>query len=391
MKTAFIRGAFLNPFELQLYQPLLSRHDVKAIGATWQFYPSIDYWPGAHLRLPVSGGWLGRQNSRAGALWNKALSASIGSSYCLRGLVQATQESDLLHSAESFFTMTYQALQIKRKRGIPLVVTVSENIPYSGETHPVRKHRKRQVLNEADAFIAITPKTRDMLLHEGVPEARIRMIPMSISLERFSPGPKDQNRMRSLRLEENDFVVLFIGRFIPEKGIEELLHIIPQIQKEAPDVRWRFCFIGEGPLKGKLLKAEKENPELVRLHPFVSYEEIADFHRLADLFVLLSKPGPKISEQFGFVLVEAMACGVPVMTTSCGSIPEVVGTAGHQLPSLQARNLIETFTYLARQPNARKTLSLLGKERVAQLYDAKKNAHRVEALYAEVLSSKKRS
>src|SRR4051812_14796543 len=101
MKIAYVRGAFLNPFELQLYEPLAQRHDFTAIGATWQFYPyPIDLPRGriekAHLWGPP---W-----------FNRALSWTVGSSYGLCGLNRLVGKTDILHPAESFFTMTYQCL-----------------------------------------------------------------------------------------------------------------------------------------------------------------------------------------------------------------------------------------------------------------------------------------
>src|SRR5262249_37560789 len=152
-------------------------------GADCQLYRYPFDFPGVEIRrAPL---WAGRSPSPTGI--NRWLSWTVGQSYGLRHLDELVGKTDVLHAAETFFTMTYQSFQIKRKTGCRLVVTVSENIPPSGDQHPIRKARKRAVIREADLFIAITPTTRAMLIEEGIDEKRIAIVPNSISTRQFEP------------------------------------------------------------------------------------------------------------------------------------------------------------------------------------------------------------
>ncbi len=385
MNITLVRGAFLNPFEMQLYSPLRERHRVTAIGADWQFYPGRFEWPGTLQKPRLWGSALARFHKRAPVLWNRSLSWTMGRSYGLYELAHAIGRPDILHAAESFFTMTYQCLEVKRRLGCPLVVTVSENLPHSGETHPIRRARKRAVLKEADLFLAITETTRQMLLAEGVPAQRIAVIPNSISTEVFAPGPKDPELMSRLQLTSQDLVVLFVGRFVREKGVEEILSAIPGILRRYTSQPIRFCFVGEGPLEGRLRQAAALNPEVIRIHPFVPYGEISRFHRLADIFIMPSKPGPKINEQFGFVLAESMSTAKPVITTRCGSIPDVVGDAAVLIPSGDALALEGALGKLIESAPDRVRLGEKARERVQAHFDAQQNARRVESLYQRLL------
>jgi len=266
-----------------------------------------------------------------------------------------------------------------------LVVTVSENLPHSGETHPLRRFRKQAVLREADLFLAITETTRVMLLEEGVPEKRIAIIPNSIATDRFVPGPKDPALLARLRLTTDDFTVLFIGRFVREKGLDEILAAIPGILERHPNRSIRFCFLGEGPLDGRLRRALSRWPVIIRIHPFVPYSEIPSFHRLADIFIMPSKQGPKINEQFGFVLAESMATAKAVITTRCGSIPDVVGGAAVLIPPADAPALEKALGELIASAPDRLRLGEMAKERVQAHFDAKRNAGRLELLYQRLL------
>jgi starch synthase len=386
MKIALVRGAFLSPFELQLYFLLTERHTLTAIGADWRLYPyAIDFPSGQIREAKMWGSGSRILYSRAPILVNRTLSWTLGQSYGLYDLHRIVGRPDILHSAESFFTMTYQCLQIKRRTGCRLVVTVSENIAGSGETHPVRRRRKEAVLQEVDMFVAITETTRNMLREEGVAEDRITIIPNSVNTQRFTPQPKDPELLKRLALKGDETVILFIGRFVREKGLEEILSAVPGVLSSHLNLPIRFCFVGEGPLGNLLRRAQRAWPETIRIHPFVSYDEIPAFHRLADIFVMPSKPGHKINEQFGYVLAESMATAKPVITTRCGSIPDVVGEAAVMIPPADTGSLERAIIDLLDSPPKRTQLGEKARERIKIHFDAEKNAHQLELLYERLI------
>jgi glycosyltransferase involved in cell wall biosynthesis len=388
MKIAVVRGVHLNPFELQLFAPLSRRHAVLAVGATWQFYPFPIRVPSVSVKsAALSGRWLAVFGSDWPWHYHRIQSRLFGRSFGLEDLESLVDTPDILHAAETYHTMTYQCLEIKRRRGCRLVVTVSENLPGRGESHPVRRRRKAEVLREADLFIAITPKTQQLLQSEGVPAERISLLPMSVDTDRFSAGPPDLDLNARLAFAPEDRLLLFIGRFAAEKGIDDLLRSIPAISNLMRRDRWRLLFVGGGPLLEHIRQARMRYPDLIRIHRFMPYEDIPALHRRADLLVLPSRATPTVAEQFGFVLVESMASGKAVLTTRVGSVPEVVADGARLVASNSPAALSQALEQLMRAPAERERLGRQGRDRVLQAFDAEKNAARLEALYTTLLSS----
>jgi len=382
MNISVVRGAFLNPFECQLYAPLTRTHNLTLVGADWQFYRHPTIYPSTQvMHANLWGAGLSKLYRTAPVHANRLMSWSTGRSFGFYDLERCTEGADILHSAETFFTMTHQCVALKRMRRCPLVVTVSENLPHMGELHPVRRHRKKDAIQAADQFIAITETSRRTLIIDGVPEEKITVIPWSLDLGRFRPAPKDPELLARLQIQADDCVVLFIGRLVVEKGIRDILHCAPQVAARAKNNRLRFLFVGEGPLKADILAAQRLYPDLIRLHSFVPYDQLPAFHNLADLFLLPSRTGRKIAEQFGFVLIESMACGKPIITTPIGSIRDVVGDAALLTALDDPKALTDAILQLVESPSERASLSSKALTRAAKHFDAEVNARYLESIY----------
>jgi len=106
---------------------------------------------------------------------------------------------------------------------------------------------------------------------------------------------------------------------------------------------------------------------------FVSYDEMPQVYRMADIFVLPSYPTMTWQEQFGMVLIEALASGKPVISTMSGGIPEVLGDAGILIPSGDYFQLAENILRLMKDDNLRDALGKKALKIAEELYDAKKN------------------
>jgi glycosyltransferase involved in cell wall biosynthesis len=120
-------------------------------------------------------------------------------------------------------------------------------------------------------------------------------------------------------------VVGFVGRFVEEKGIRDLVAAGDLAVRRVPGLS--VALLGDGPLRGEVEAAARARPWLT-IHPRRDQRGVASFMRALDGFVLPSRSTPRWEEQFGLVLSEAMACGLPVIGSSSGAIPEVVGDAG---------------------------------------------------------------
>ena len=154
----------------------------------------------------------------------------------------------------------------------------------------------------------------------GAEPHRIRAIPNGCDASLFHPGDRSAAR-RALGMAEDAEVVLYVGRLVAEKGLRELLQASRRLSTERP--RARVVLVGEGPLRGELDAALAADPSLpLQLAGAQAPADVARWMVAADVVTL-----PSYSEGHPNVLVEALACGRPVVATPVGGIPEVVDAA----------------------------------------------------------------
>jgi glycosyltransferase involved in cell wall biosynthesis len=198
-----------------------------------------------------------------------------------------------------------------------------ENIPFLNEEKFMERHIKKIVRENADLFLAASEGARQTLLQEGVPDQKIRRISNSIDTDHFKPGPRDTRLAFSLGIPPKAFTLIYVGRLARSKGVFSLLEAFRQMSRM--DSRVHLLLVGKdeegfgGWVKSSGLESR------VHFAGWVSYKEMPRYYRLADLMVLPSLTRKRWMEQFGYVLAEAMACGVPVAGSDSGAIPEVIG------------------------------------------------------------------
>ena len=386
-KVAIVRGPWLNPFEMQTYEALKTRYDIKAFASVRHYFDTSGIAiPIEYLHQPLD---VGMGIRKWQGLCDRVARRFVGSEERLLGLEKRLALYDIAHAVETYHYFTLQAIRAKQRFGVRVVVTVWENIPFQNEMDPRRANIKAQVRDEADLFLAITQQARQALCMEGVKESRIRVIGAGIDTTRFSPGMPDSNLKKRYGVDENDHVVLFIGSLLWSKGVLDLV-IAAKLIVDDPElckVPVRFLLVGQGPeerrLKSLIRKLSLEKKVL--LVGSVPYRDIPDMHRLADIFVLPSIPTPVWQEQFGMVLIESMATGKAIVATHCGAIPEVVANAGIIVPPADAASLAASIKRLLLIPKEREKLGDIARQRAVSLFDYKKVANRIADAYSEVI------
>ena len=128
---------------------------------------------------------------------------------------------------------------------------------------------------------------------------------------------------KRLGVPRNTYLVLYVGRLSKSKGIYTLLETALRFRDHQVNIH--FLLVGRDEEGVGEWVAQKGLSDRVRLAGMVPYGEMAKYYRLADILVLPSLKEKRQQEQFGYVLAEAMACGLPVLGSDCGAIPEVIG------------------------------------------------------------------
>lgn len=219
----------------------------------------------------------------------------------------------------------YGAMRAARRAGVPLVAGARgsdlrvRDAASRALTRPVVRHARRLLVVSEDLG-------RVAAQGYGADPARIRVLPNGCDASLFHPQPRAAARA-ALGIAPDARLVAYVGRLVPEKGLRELLDACARLSASEPSLQ--LALIGDGPMRGELAQRLDALPALrARLPGAQSPAEVARWMAAADLVTL-----PSWSEGHPNVLVEALACGRPVVATPVGGIPEVVdATTGVLVP-----------------------------------------------------------
>lgn len=282
----------------------------------------------------------------------------------------------------------YTLANLKKEKRYKLIVSYAENIPYRQVFDEKTNYIKHTTYEMIDHFIPWCDTIKKALLLEGVPEEKITTVYTGIDLNLFKPEQKDNKILKDLGVDEENFIISYIGKLTSLKGVQSLVYAAKALLQNGYE---KFCFLitGRGAQLENLKKimSEAKVEKNFRFTGFLPYEQISKIYNIADVFVLPSYPTMTCQEQFGMVLVEAMACGTPVISTTSGSIPEVVGDAGILVPPGNFFQLASEIATLMDNRDLALALGQKGRERAETFFDAKKNAVELYNVYKKVLNA----
>ena len=287
------------------------------------------------------------------------------------GLRNALAGANIVHSQDLVFWYSAQAGKLKRDLAYKLVLTVWETLPTLDAYRNFRTRPYRHsLLQETDLFLCTTERAKTALELEGAPLDRIVVSPPGVDLELFQAHRDERRRDHHL--------IVSAGRLVWEKGHQDVLRALALLRR--PDVR--ALLIGSGPEEKRLKRyaAELGVARQVEFRHEVPYAEMPAVYAQASCLVLASLPTWFSDEQFGMVLVEAMAAGLSIVASTTGAIPEVLCGHGNLFAPGDWIGLARALEEgpLARPPAQRvshdpellrRYSSVAAAERLAQAYD----------------------
>ena len=174
-----------------------------------------------------------------------------------------------------------------------------------------------------------------------------------------------------------------MGRLVEEKGVQVLLQAVEGLAGE-----WRLRILGSGPKQSQLeaLARQLDIAERVSFESPIPSAQMPAFYHQLDTLVLPSLTRPHWKEQFGRVLIEAMACGVPVVGSRSGEIPHVIGQTGLTFTEGDVQKLRGSLSQLMDDPALYADLSKRGRERVLAHYTQTRIATETHEVYRQLLN-----
>ena len=207
---------------------------------------------------------------------------------------------------------------------------------------------------------------------------------MSVDADNFKKADAGQLRGSFFNGESNIFLIGYVGRIVKEKGIDLLLAALKILPGDC-----RVLILGRGEYKPELIKiCLKDGLESkVRFIEGVVNSDMPKYLNCLDTLVLPSLTTGNWKEQFGRVLIEAMACEVPVVGSDSGEIPEVIGDAGLVFKEGDSRDLSTALAKLHENKELRRSLGASGRQRVLKNYEKKLIMAKTVSFYRKLFNN----
>ncbi|XXF79111.1 glycosyltransferase family 4 protein [Myxococcaceae bacterium GXIMD 01537] len=271
---------------------------------------------------------------------------------------------DLVHLWEEPFVAAGFETALLTPSRTPLVFSTFQNLPK--RYPPPFAQMERYVVDKARGWIAFGQTVKDCLGDRpGYRDTPSTLIPPGVDVEVFRPDrDAGTDELRKLGWERKGApVVGYLGRFVPEKGLELLAAALERLRTP-----WRALFVGGGPMEPWLREFAARRPEQVRVLTGVSHDRVPRVLNAMDLMCAPSQTTPRWREQFGRMLVEAFACGVPVVASDSGEIPHTVGDAGIIVPESDESAWVRELEALLESPQRRTELTERGRARALDTF-----------------------
>jgi glycosyltransferase involved in cell wall biosynthesis len=280
---------------------------------------------------------------------------------------------DLVHIDEEPYNLaTAHALWLARRAGAKSLFFSWQNLL---RRYPLPfRMVERYVLGNVDYAIVGNQESRNVWRTKGY-QGRVAVIPQfGVDPEIYVPGARPSGR---------GFVIGYVGRLVEQKGVDLLLEALSGLEGT-----WRAYVLGSGP-EGEALRSQAQALGLANRISFdeqiPSAQMPAYYHQL-DALVVPSRTRPNWKEQFGRVIVEAMACGVPVIGSDSGEIPHVIGYAGLVFPEDRADVLRAHLARLLADPSLQADFARRGRERVLARFTQAQVAAQTYQVYQALLA-----
>lgn len=287
-------------------------------------------------------------------------------------LLRLVRDTQLIHAHWSLSAGIGLLGKSLHRSSLPVIVTVHGSDIFQVTKYPLGAMFTHLILQRCDRVIAVSRALAEKVIGLGVSQQKILVISNGVDVARFKPLP----------LRDRQNLILYVGSLIERKGVKFLLAAMPDVVAACPD--YRLLIVGEGP-QYPMLKQMAESLNIadkVAFLGFQSQDQVRTLMQQAKLLVL-----PSTEEAQGVVLLEALACGTPVVASKVGGIPEVVTPeVGVLVPCADTAAISGAILSVLSNRERWLNLSYQARLRAENMYSWKALAKRTISVYKEVLN-----
>ena len=291
----------------------------------------------------------------------------------LTTLLKKAKEFDLIHAHSHLFFSTNLTVFIKRLTKIPLIVT---NHGLISQTVPMNLQRiylptvAKWTLQYSDAVICYTPEMVKEMGDWGIPTKNVRVIHNGVNVEVFKP----------LKKNKRDYDIIWVGRYVPGKGVGYLLEIVRELRKDFKDLK--VLMIGNGPLKESIEKKAKEMDLMnnIKFLEKISNDELPSYYNNCKLFVLTS-----LEEGVPRTILEAMACGTPIVCTNLPQLQKLIDGCGILVEKKNILGFVDAISTIFQDQRLSEEFAQNGRRKIKENYSWDDTVTQTLSLYKEMI------
>jgi glycosyltransferase involved in cell wall biosynthesis len=302
-------------------------------------------------------------------------------SWRLKEIMQ--QDWDLVHCWEEPYIFSGGQIAWWTTRKTPLVYSSFQN--KFKRYPPPFNWIEHYTMNRATGWIACGQTVAEALKHRQGYSRPMRVITPGVDINHFYPSVDAKHQIRRFLAweEQGTPVIGYLGRLVPEKGLYLLMRVLDSLQTS-----WRALFVGTGEMESSLRTWAKRYPNKVRICTDVKHSDVTQYLNAMDILVAPSQTVSNWREQFGRMLIEAFACGVPVIGSDSGEIPYVIQDAGVVVGEKDELGWVAALSDLLNSPSRCQELVEKGLERVHRVYTWSSIAKQHLQFFTEILENK---
>lgn len=295
---------------------------------------------------------------------------------------------DIIH-AHSATAPGFIGLLLKKKYGLPLVCSLrGSDINLYPNYGGLTMHMTREVINKSDALISVSAALKEAANAIAPSKKQIKIIYNGCDQNSFARQPEQRSLMRSkLSIGLKEKVLAFVGNISEDKGVFELLRAFQSVLSKNNCIR--LLLAGSGDKKDisefNLLISSLHLKPKVNWLGKLAHAEIASLMSSADIFVF-----PSHHEGLPNAVLEAMSCGLPIIATRIGGIPEAVehNQSGLLVPAKDVSALANAIEFMVKNADSAKEMGERGREIIKNKFNWQANAENMLQVYREIIGAK---